>query len=267
MGRLEAPHPGYIPPPPVPAIRQLAGYARGFASWRPGLAPRGVLIFAQGRSGSTLLVELLNSLPEVRCEGEILQRRVAFPAAWAEARRLRHRDRLYGFKVKPLQLLHHQNVTDMGGWLAGMHGRGWRLVHLERRNLLRQVLSNIAAERYGWQRRVDTANPGRDPLHVDPAVLTYWMGVRARWREQEHAALAGLAHETVHYEDDLSDPDRQQATLDRLAAALGVESAAGASNLRPANPGALADRIANYAEVRQALEGGPWERYLDEDRG
>jgi hypothetical protein len=38
--------------------------------------PPGVLIFAQGRSGSTLLVELLNSLPDVVCEGEILERRV-----------------------------------------------------------------------------------------------------------------------------------------------------------------------------------------------
>ncbi|MDQ3319158.1 MAG: hypothetical protein M3515_02735 [Actinomycetota bacterium] len=94
-------------------------------------------------------------------------------------------------------------------------------------------------------------------------MLTHWMGVRARSREQEHAALAGLPHETVCYEDDLDDPVSQQATLDRLAAVLGVESAAAAPTLRPANPGRLADTVANYAEVRRALEGGSWERYLD----
>jgi hypothetical protein len=181
--------PGYLAPPPVPALRQLAGYGRGLTSWRPGPEAPAVLIFAQGRSGSTLLVELLNSLPEVSCEGEILQRRVAFPAAWAEARRRRHRDELYGFKVKPLQLLHHQRVPDMGRWLARMQGRDWRLIHLERRNLLRQAVSNVAAERYGYGRRVGASEPVREPLHVDPAVLTHWMGVRARSREQEHAAL------------------------------------------------------------------------------
>jgi LPS sulfotransferase NodH len=260
---LEPPLPGYLAPPPVAALRQLAGYGRGLTSWRPGPEAPGVLIFAQGRSGSTLLVELLNSLAEVRCEGEILQRRVAFPAAWAEAHRRRHRDRLYGFKVKPLQLLHHQRVPDMGRWLARMQGRDWRLIHLERRNLLRQVVSNVAAERYGYGRRVGASGPVREPLHVDPAVLTYWMGVRARSREQEHAALAGLPHETVCYEDDLGDPVSQQAALDRLAAVLGVESAAAAPTLRPANPGRLADTVANYAEIRRALKGGSWERYLD----
>ena len=121
----------------------------------------------------------------------------------------------------------------------------------------------LAAERYGYGRRVGASGPVREPLHVDPAVLTHWMGVRARSREQEHAALAGLPHETVCYEDDLDDPVSQQATLDRLAAVLGVESAAAAPTLRPANPGRLADTVANYAEVRRALEGGSWERYLD----
>ena len=111
----------------------------------------------------------------------------------------------------------------MGRWLARMQGRDWRLIHLERRNLLRQVVSNVAAERYGYGRRVGASGPVREPLHVDPAVLTYWMGVRARSREQEHAALAGLPHETVCYEDDLGDPVSQQAALDRLAAVLGVE--------------------------------------------
>ncbi len=257
---MEPPLPGYLAPPPVPALRQLARYGRGLTSWRPGPEAPGVLIFAQGRSGSTLLVELLNSLPEVRCEGEILQQRVAFPAAWAEARRSRHRGRIYGFKVKPLQLVHHQRVPDMGRWLARMQRRGWRLVHLERRNLLRQVLSNVAAERYGYERRVGASAPVREPLHVDPAMLTYWMGVRARSREQEHAALAGRPHETVCYEDDLGDPVSQKATLDRLAAALDIESGAVAPTLRPANPGRLADTVANYVEVRLALAGGPCER-------
>ena len=73
----------------------------------------------------------------------------------------------------------------------------------------------------------------------------------------------GLPHETVCYEDDLGDPVSQQAALDRLAAVLGVESAAAAPTLRPANPGRLADTVANYAEIRRALKGGSWERYLD----
>ena len=256
------PLPGYQPPPPVPPWRQVGAYVRGLASWRPLEEPRAFLIFAQGRTGSELLVEILNSSPEVRCEGEILERRVAWPTAWAESRRRRERGRVYGFKVKPLQLLYNQRLPDMGRWLESMHGRGWRLVHLHRRNLLRQVLSNMAAEHHGWHRRTSLPR-SRGPLHVDPAVVTYWMDVRARWAAQERAALAELPHETVCYEDDLTSRHEQQATLDRLAGWLGVESRPVAVSLRPTNPGRLDRLIANYAEVRTALEKGPWGPYLD----
>lgn len=257
---------GYLPPPPVPLRRQLAHYARGVASWRPGVpAPPGFLIFAQGRSGSTLLTELLNASPQVTCDREILERRVASPSAWAEASRLRHRGHLYGFKVKPLQLLHHQRVPSMEDWLVRMHHRGWRIVHLERRNLLRQTLSNIAAERYGFHRRAGSAGPAREPLRVDPAVLTFWMGFRAESREQERRALSALPHASVCYEDDLRDAAQQQATLDRLTAFLRVESGLASPTLLPANPGPLKQLIANYDDVRGALEGSPWSVYLDED--
>ncbi len=258
--------PGYVPPPPVSARHQLAHYVRGLASWRPGgPAAPGFLIFAQGRSGSTLLTELLNASPEVVCDGETLERRVASPSVWAEASRLRHRGSVYGFKVKPLQLLHHQRVLDMERWLVRMHRRGWRVIHLERRNLLRQTLSNIAAERYGFQRRVGSPGPAREALHVDPAVLTFWMRVRSESRYQERLALRALPHESVCYEDDLRDAARQQATLDRLTAFLGVESGLARPTLRPANPGPLKELIANYDDVRATLAGSPWTVYLDED--
>lgn len=258
--------PGYLPPPPVPVRRQLAHYARGVASWRPdGPAAPGFLIFAQGRSGSTLLTELLNASPQVTCDREILERRVVSPSAWAEASRLRHRDRVYGFKVKPLQLLHHQRVRSMEHWLVRMHRRGWRIVHLERRNLLRQTLSNIAAERYGFHRRAGSESPAREPLHVDPAVLTFWMGVRAEWLEQERAALGALSRASVFYEDDLRGAAEQQATLDRLTTFLGVASGVAKPTLQPANAGPLRELIANYDEVREALEGSPWSVHLDED--
>lgn len=263
---MTSPLPGYLAPPPVPVRRQFAHYARGVASWRPhGPAAPGFLIFAQGRSGSTLLTELLNASPRVTCDREILERRVVSPSAWAEASRLRHRGHVYGFKVKPLQLLHHQRVRSMEHWLVSMHRRGWRIVHLERRNLLRQTLSNIAAERYGFHRHAGSASPAREPVHADPAVLTFWMGVRAESREQERRALSALPHASVCYEDDLRGAAEQQATLDRLASFLRVASGTARTTLLPANPGPLRELIANYDDVRGALEGSPWSVYLDED--
>jgi len=249
---------------PVPARRQLAVYARGLSRRRPWRRPRAFLIFAQGRSGSELLVDLLNSSPDVHCDGEILERTVYAPTAWVEAHRWRHRDRVYGFKVKPRQLLGHQRMADMGRWLAAMDARGYRLVHLRRRNLLRQAVSTIAGRRDGvWHRRADRSASPPEAFHIDPAEVIRQLELRTRWGRLERAALAGLPHATVCYEDDLVGTERHQATLDRLAAWLDVESQPAVSALRPTNPGDLADRIANYDAVRAALRGGPWARYLE----
>ncbi|MDQ3241698.1 MAG: hypothetical protein M3Q43_10015 [Actinomycetota bacterium] len=48
-----------------------------------------------------------------------------------------------------------------------------------------------------------------------------------------------------------------------MAAALDVESGAAVPTLRHRQPRTPGRPVANYAEVRLALAGGPRERYLD----
>lgn len=222
------------------------------------------MIFALGRTGSTLLVDLLNGSPDVHCDGEILTRGVVLPTAWVTAHRRRHPDRVYGFKVKVDQLLQRQHLPDPADWLGGMHRRGWRVIHLRRRNLLRHVLSNTAAsERGRYHERAGESPATHRALRIDPMELMHWLGVRAWTRDEERRALADVPHEKVCYEDDLLESERHQATLDRLSAVLGVAPGRAATTLRPTNQGRLEDLVANYTDVARALAGTPYEAYLD----
>lgn len=247
---------------PVPAIHQARAY--GSRLLRPGRDRKGskFLIFAQGRTGSSLLVDLLNRSPSVHCDEEILGRPVLLPTPWVSAHRLRHEGCTYGFKVKLYQLTIDQRIDDPGAWLTAMERSGWRVLYLWRRNLLRQVLSNVLATRSG-RYHYRSAPAARAPVTIDLAETLELMGVRERMGEEERMALAGVPHEPVCYEDDLMLSERHQPTFDRLARVLGAEPAQATTELRRINSGRLSGLVDNYRELERELVGTPWEGFLD----
>ena len=93
------------------------------------------MIVSIGRSGSELLVSLLDSHPKIRCESEILFMRRVFPTGFLLQRSVTARltgAHAYGFKL----LTHHaglQDHADPAGYLRRLHARGFRFIVLERR--------------------------------------------------------------------------------------------------------------------------------------
>ena len=220
------------------------------------------VLFAQGRTGSTLLGELLASHPELFFADEILRAKVASPTLWVSGQRQRHRRRVYGFHVKIYQLSDVQGVHDAGRWLRDMHDRGWQVLALRRRNLLRHVLSNMTIEATG-QVHDRSGSVGHRLLHVDPDHVLHWIGVREQVGWKEAQALDGVPHESFIYEDDLADAAVWQATANRAFGFLGMPTVPVTTSLRRRNPGNLRELIANYDELAVALRGTPYEECLD----
>jgi hypothetical protein len=252
-----------LPPevPPVPVAREARTLLR--LATRRRTDPRKWLLFAQGRTGSTLFGELLGSHQEVVFADEILEARVRLPRLWVEGRRRRHPAKVFGFHVKIYQLTDVQGVADPGAWLARMHRSGWRVLALHRRNTLRHVLSNmtIAATGTVHDRTGDERSPA---LTVDPDELVHWMRVRTAVRDAEGAALAHVPHELFVYEDDLADSAAWTATTQRAFAHLGVAPAPVSVGLRRRNAGRLEDLVANYAEVAAAVRRTEFAEHLEE---
>jgi hypothetical protein len=252
-----------LPPelPPVPAARELRGLLRVARHRR--VDSRKWVLFAQGRTGSTLFGELLGSHPDVVFADEILEARVRLPRLWVEGRRRRHPAKVFGFHVKIYQLTDVQGVADPGAWLARMHGAGWRVLALHRRNVLRHVLSNMTIAATGTVH--DRTGDGRAAaLTVDPEELIHWMRVRTTVRAAEQAALDRVPHETFVYEDDLADSAAWTATTQRAFAYLGLAPAPVSVDLRRRNAGRLEDLVANYAEVAAAVRRSEFAGHLEE---
>jgi LPS sulfotransferase NodH len=248
--------------PPV-SLKAQAANALRLLPYGARTDPRKYVVFAQGRTGSTLLGDLIGSHPAAMFADEILQAKVVSTRAWVEGQRRGHASKVFGFHVKIYQLTDVQGVRDPARWLRDLHTRGWRVVALRRRNLLRHVLSNMAITATGVTHH-RTSDASRELLTVDPAELLHWMQQRERVGGQEREALDGVPHVALTYEDDLLDADAWPATAAGVFAHLGLDAAPVDTSLRRTNPGRLDQLVANVEEVAAALRGTPYEQFLDD---
>lgn len=246
----------------MPLRAELRALIRGALTPRRRLRAAKLIVFAQGRTGSTLLGDLLASHPDFHFADELLRPRARWPARYLEGRRAAHAGEAFCVHVKPYQLTDFQDVADLGGWLRERHAAGWLIVHLRRENLLRHVLSNFMRRELGVSHL--TVGDGRERPHVqvDPAQLLASLDARAEIGSWEREAVAGLEHESLVYERDLLDPSRWQPAAERVWRYAGLSPVPVSTELRRINAGRLEELIANYDEVRAALAGTPHERFL-----
>lgn len=213
------------------------------------------VVLTSGRSGSELLRSLMGAHPLVYHDVEILDRDVLLPRLWVASRRARHQDRAWGFKVKLQDLTRFQRpAVDPARFLGGLAEDGYRIIHLRRENVVLQSLSVLRARATGeYHRRADDAV---DPRRVvDCAELVAACGHQMSHMDHELEALSGLDRLTLTYEADLDDPDRHQATGDRVFDHLGLDRVPVATDLTRTRPRSVTDEIVNLDEVRTVLAG------------
>jgi hypothetical protein len=223
-------------------------------------------IVTPGRTASVLLVERLNSHPDIVCDDEVLRDRRRLPVQHIAARAAKAGvggARAYGFRLNSGHF-GYQILREQSDFLSRLAVAGSDLIFLRRRNLVVQALSAAIASRTRrhW---VAGDRPVFAPLEVDPVevlTLTYL------FEENDHlleTALKDLSHLTITYEDDLQEPDAQQATVDRICSRLGLANAATRSDQVRYTPPRLADTVSNFDAVADLLGPTRFRRFLDDD--
>jgi hypothetical protein len=234
-----------------------------------------IVTFHIGRSGSTVLGDLLDQHPAIRWLGEIeewdtYRTRNAAPGAGSElTRRVREQGSgggkpLIGVEAKFYHLHRHQ--VSLPTFIDELLELGARhFIVLRRRNFLRKVVSSLAArERHRW-----TARPGEslapvrlrmDPERVridgdDKSLLEYFEDWDAAFDELD-ALIPGNELLRLFYEDDIAeDPRRGYA---RVCAHVGLEPQRPDIRYVRVNPQPLRDLVINLDEVQSALASTPY---------
>lgn len=246
-------------------LREARAYAHtlGASASDPGAR---VLIYAQGRSGTTLLETLLCSTGLFKINGEPLgrgARNVFRPVAYLrgisrESAR-QGPDGNFICHVKPLHLDEfrrwsgHQPI-DTAAMLGTLVRDGWHIVHVRRENRLRHMLSGIMADaRCGYHKEDD--RPETTRIHVRRDDLETRLAFARRWAAEEEAALATVPKEArceVVYERDLLDSAHHEATVDRVLGSIGlVRDQPIQTSLRKINNRPVSDLVENYDEFAE----------------
>jgi LPS sulfotransferase NodH len=244
------------------AARTSTTYLAGFL---PGVAPRRFLIVCPPRSGSELLVGLLDSHPQIRCEGEIYKNVYSAPLRYAAGRAAVATARgasAWGCKVLDQQILWSpKQFGPMDRFLETARDRGFTLVHLTRRDLVAQAASVMHAPtaRYHYH---EGDGESFEPFTVDVAELIATIHLLDQHSSELEHGLADLDAIRLVYEDDLLTPEDQQVAVDRVCAALGLEKASVRSTLRSAAPTSARDRFSNWQAVEAALSLTRFDRFV-----
>lgn len=223
--------------------------------------PRFVIVTI-GRTGSELLVSLLQSHPEIMCDSEVLHRPRPFPGQLILRRSAmaRLRGQAYGFKL----LTHHASAIrpkDPAGYLQSFHQRGFRLVALERRDWLQQSISSLRTMKAPLHNtRDDRARFA--PVRTAPEAILAGLYLIEEAVTFLHSALAEVPTISLVYEEDLEDEEKQQRTIDRICAELGLPPAAITTNLVRITPRTAAEQLENFDEVADLISRTRYRRFV-----
>ncbi len=226
------------------------------------------IILGTGRSGSTLLVTLLDSNDHIYCDNEIYHRKVMFPKAYRHARTRMANKQVYGFKL----LMYHISLKlgianeHFGDYLQSLVNEGYQVIYLRRRNIVRQAFSNLYARHRGqFHSNSEVGKKTDKKMTVDLEELGTWIrniNHQAHWEEE---LIASIPHLALYYEADLEDQAAHPATLRKVSDFLGVDVQPPNSELRKVTPKSLDSFIANHEEVMAFLRENDWAHYIENE--
>jgi len=244
-------------------LRRLLTEARNLS---PILRPaRYFLLVSQERTGSTLLTTLLSFHPEVLMDLHVFYTPATWPASRRPGRRLPSRRPVRGFKFKTTHTPLKSSVSEVRRFFRTQVEAGLRVVRLQRHNHMRQALSaQMVGKRnalHAWRHAPATASP-RPAVEVDVSDLLGRMEYFDQLTRFQDAALEGIPHLPIRYEEDLLPQDRHQETANRIFRALDLPPAPVETQLRKLTANDLSSIVANLPEVEAALQDTPYARFL-----
>jgi LPS sulfotransferase NodH len=265
-------------------LPRIGVFLRSLASGREeeGAGPGKVALFHVGRSGSTVLGDLLYQDKRLFWDGEVIRQFIREhehagleqTSAYIRQRtRLAGNGRIYGCEIKPFHI-QLAGVT-LDGFVAELERAGFtRFIVLERRNYLRKIVSSlIAAQTERWHNssyeKAEHASVTIDPacIEIDDTAsslldtLDTYAGEFARLRE----VLEGRNLLWLSYEEDISNDPR--CAYAKVCEFLALPPGKVATRYAKTNPWPLAELIDNYREIRDVLEGTPYAWMTNDHEG
>ncbi|MBN2668090.1 MAG: hypothetical protein JXR60_02575 [Bacteroidales bacterium] len=228
------------------------------------------IIFAQGRSGSTLLMDLFNSHPGIYCDGEIFGAQISHNVfnkyLYIKTKSEVVQEPVYGCKIKIYDLTKYQNMgfEKAKQFIHQLYKEGWKIIYLKRHNIYRQALSSLIAEERKTYHFFKNENHKNDLISIQDVESIIWrMELLEEFTKQEEALLSEIEFKKVNYEDDLLNQSKHHTVMAELFSFIGVDTVDVDTKYSRTSSDDLSQTISNYGSFVNMLKGTRFETYLD----
>jgi LPS sulfotransferase NodH len=248
------------------------------------------IILTHGRAGSTYLQHLLSSHPLVACDDEIFNVSNTGENSFYSFSKHQHPTLSYfflresisrsslnlplaylfkeylkkfyskekektGFRLIYDQLLYYRPLVD---WVTQEH---IPIIHLQRSNPLKAIISLIKARETGVYTATSQSLVNEQKFKINPTQVLNQLNKLLKEKSQCQSLLRDNPMLNLTYEDLFED---QSPTIQRIMDFLGItDPLFHMPDIVKLNPEKISELLENYEEVKQALSGTRWEKYLD----
>ena len=218
------------------------------------------VIFGRGRSGSTVLVSLLNSLPDIYCDGEIYHNKVFFPKIHMKRKCYQSQSKIYGFKFLTYQLLRYPDKFQIP-FLEYLLRNNYRVIYLKRKNLLMHAISNIRAREFGFHNKTNNDRE-KKKIYIEIHELFKWLQGSEKQAIKEELLLKKIPHLKIIYEENLENTKNHQQTMDIICEFLNINKGKVKTEYKKVSPSKIENSIENFEEISKKLKNTTFEKYL-----
>lgn len=216
------------------------------------------VVITRSRTGSNLLISLLNSNPNIRAYGEKFNRlkkkncnliyKEIFPMKSYKA---------IGFKIF---YQHPIDSEDKTIWDLIKRNKNIKIVHLQRKNILRIHISRLIA---GKTKRWSSIKEGEievdtKKIFIDFEKLIDDVNNTKNWVNNLNNEFENNRIINIYYEDLVKNKNE---TIKDICKFLGVPHYKSSSKLKKQNPEKIEDLIINYNEIKEKLENTQFSQY------
>jgi LPS sulfotransferase NodH len=226
---------------------------------------RRFIVLTRARTGSNMLLSMLNSHPAIRAQGELFARvsraRADDVLRKALFSRVPRHVQAVGFKIFYYHPLGDQSslIWDQLAILDGL-----LVIHLKRRNILRTLVSRKVAEQQGiWLAREDSPHRPVSERRVSFTVeeLRERFAQARRWERDFAVRFAAQPVICVYYEDLVSRPREEFRRVTNLLDVSCSEPRVGTSRQ---NPETLVQLIRGYPILKEAFAATEWAEFFED---
>ncbi len=215
------------------------------------------IVVCQARTGSTLLMDLLGSHPNIKVDHhsffKIDNLKHKITQQKANTRKF-----CRGFKFRLYDDGKEYDFSKMYQFFCSLDNADIKMIHLIRKNQLRQSLSAEVVDYYkkiGLTRlHSKDKNPEIPKIKVDIQKTLNRINYSRKLLKAENDLLKHFRHHTVNYEKDLLHSTDHQKTSDKIFAFLGLPSAKVSSDYRKTSIDNPSEYIDNFNQLRLHYE-------------